>query len=96
MSLLVLDRHYGFGSIIKKQIKSNEESFHNWILWNEKHLFANPPKDPQNLISTLRSMPKLNAVGSYYLLKTHHPELSDETLDGYLQNAFIADEHMVY
>lgn len=77
---------------VKKQIKSNEESFHNWIMWNDKHLVGGLSKDAKALLSNIRSMPKLNALGSYYLLKQTNPDLSDETLEGYLQNAFIADE----
>jgi|AntRauTorckE6833_2_1112554.scaffolds.fasta_scaffold24033_2 hypothetical protein len=77
---------------VKNQIKSNEESFHNWIQWNEKHIVRGLSVPPQNLLSTIKKMPKLNALGSYYLLKRNNQELNDEILEEYLQNAFIIDD----
>ncbi|MFP4462138.1 MAG: hypothetical protein ACLFQE_08065 [Thermotogota bacterium] len=76
---------------VKKQIKGNEESFHNWIQWNEKNVIDAKDKNHKNLLKTIKQMPKLNAVGSYYLLKKEDPDFNDSELENYLQNVFIAD-----
>ena len=77
---------------VRKQIKANEESFHNWIQWIDKHIVSKSSDKVDNLLKTVREMPKLNAAGAYFLLKKKDPALKDEKLDGYLRNAFIADE----
>lgn len=76
---------------VKKQIKDNEESFHNWIQWNEKHVVHTKDKAYQELLTTIKKMPKLNAVGSYYLLKKEDPSVNDPELEKDLRHVFIAD-----
>lgn len=79
---------------IRKQIKSNEASFHNWLLWNDKHLVGAEKSKAEKHLPDLRSMAKLNAVGSYYYLKKTFSGIHDDTLEGYLQNAFIMDRDL--
>lgn len=76
---------------VKDQIRGNEESFHNWIQWNEKNLFHSSGKNHQELLNAIKKMPELNAVGSYYLLKKENPDVHDPDLEKNLQTVFTAD-----
>lgn len=75
---------------VQKQIKENEDSLHNWIHWNEKNILEAPDKNDENLLKAIKQMPKLNGVGSYYLLKKENPDVNDAALEKDMMNVFNA------